>query len=325
VRASIERSLRLWRTQPAATRFQGKADTIQRLKRAAIATEIEAANQQHYEVPSRFFQQVLGPRLKYSSCYWPVGVEHLEDAEEAMLELTCQRAQIEDGMRLLDLGCGWGSLSLWLAEKYPQSHITAISNSNSQRRFITQQAANTGLSNIEVFTANVAEVNLDQEFDRVLAIEMFEHMKNYQRLLARIAQWLRPDGKLFVHHFSHRQQAYEFDSSPRDYMGHTYFAGGTMPSHDLLFHFQEDLRVERHWQVNGRHYARTLQAWLHRLDERQEQVLNIFQNNSDQRTPRQWLTYWRNFFIICEETFKIHAGNEYFVSHLLMSKGKPIL
>lgn len=320
VRASLAGSARRWRQLPDREKARRQALFVDQLRQGPIATHTTQANQQHYEIPSRFYEMVLGPWLKYSCCYWDEQEGGLEQAEVAMLKLTCQRAEIKDGMHVLDLGCGWGSLSLWLAAHYPNSRITALSNADSQRRWIEGQASARGLNNLTVIRADVAEVELDQKFDRVLSIEMFEHMTNYERLLAKISRWLHAEGKLFVHHFSHRERAYKFNPEDRrDYMARTYFAGGTMPSHDLLQHFQADLAVEKDWQINGKHYARTLRAWLDRLDQHRDQVDDLFNASERGRSARQWLAYWRNFFIICEETFAFDEGREYLVSHYLLT------
>jgi cyclopropane-fatty-acyl-phospholipid synthase len=241
-----------------------------------------------------------------------------------MLDLTCQRARLENGMKVLDLGCGWGSLSLWIATHYPDCQVLSVSNSNTQREFIQNQCRSRSLHNVTALTADMADFEHDPrfdqlpKFDRVISIEMFEHMKNYERLLARIAELLDPDGMLFVHLFSHREFAREFDADdPNDWMAQTFFSGGTMPSDDLLFHFQRDLKLVDHWRVDGWHYEKTLRAWLAKLDSQETKVRRIMAQTYGSHNETRWLVNWRLFFLACSEVWGLKRGREYLVSHYL--------
>lgn len=294
----------------AATR-----DLVRQLESSAIAIQTDVANQQHYEVPPEFFEKCLGPRLKYSCCYYPTGAESLAAAEEAMLRLTCERAELADGQTILELGCGWGSLSLWMAEQYPGSEILAVSNSRDQRRFIQARAAERGLENLRIQTANVAQFDPARRFDRVVSIEMFEHMRNYRRLLGRISDWLHEDGALFVHIFSYAGPPYLFADEGGDWMSRWFFSGGTMPSDDLLLHFQDDVTLAEQWRIDGGHYARTCDQWLERLDANYDALRELFaQDLGDVEGPRQ-LQRWRMFMMACGELFRYDRGRPWGVSH----------
>ena len=299
---------------------------LDELRAAPIAIETKAANQQHYEVPASFFHKHLGPQLKYSCCLYPTGNETLAEAEQKMLELYAERAQLTDGMRILDLGCGWGSLSTWLAKRYPNSQIVGLSNSHGQREFIQNRAKERGLSNLTIHTGNVAEFDFTAEqlgggFDRVMSIEMFEHMKNYGLLLAKIGRWLKADGKLFVHIFVHKLLAYHFeDKEDSDWMTRYFFLGGTMPSENLLLNFQDDLRIERQWWVDGRHYEKTSNHWLAGMDAHKDEILAIFRQGYGEKDAAIWVQRWRMFYMAVAEFFGYADGNEWGVGHYLFGK-----
>ncbi len=290
---------------------EGQRAFLRELRAAPIALEVEKPNEQHYEVPVDLFRLVLGPRLKYSCCLWPAGVGSIDVAEDAMLELTCARAQVEDGMEILDLGCGWGSLTFWLAERYPASRVLAVSNSRLQREWIEGEARRRGLGGIEVRTADANHFDPGCRFDRVVSVEMMEHARNYPELLGRVGSWLEPDGRLFVHVFSHRRFAYPFKAG---WMAKHFFTAGTMPSHDLLPSLADGLELEDRWAVDGRHYARTSEAWLERLDERRGEVLSVLGARYGREAPRR-LQMWRIFFMACSELWGFRGGREWGVSH----------
>jgi cyclopropane-fatty-acyl-phospholipid synthase len=283
---------------------------IAELRRSDLAIHSDAALAQHYEVPAAFFARVLGPHLKYSSGYWPGGVDTLGAAEAAMLGLTAERAGLADGQAVLDLGCGWGSLTLWAAARYPRSRFTAVSHAPAQRAFIEDQARRRGLSNVTVRTADVRTLELPRgAFDRIVSIEMFEHMRNYAALLHRIAGWLAPGGALFVHVFAHREHAYPFeDAGASDWMAREFFTGGLMPSADLLRHFQDDLQITASWQLDGTHYARTAEAWYGNLMAHRAELTGVLGS-------RAKLQRWRVFFLACAELFGYRGGREWLVAH----------
>ena len=313
VRGLVRQRLRDATTGPDVATFAAM------LAESPLALAPETANEQHYEVPSEFFELALGPRLKYSGAYWPPGVSPLEEAETAMLERTCDRAQLDDGQDILELGCGWGSLTLYMAEAFPNSRITAVSNSAPQRRFIEARAP----KNVHVITADMNDLSLAQNFDRVVSVEMFEHMRNYRELLRRVHGWLRPDGRLFVHIFCHKKFAYPYDSEGSDnWMGRYFFTGGIMPSFDFFSHFEEDFAVEVDWQLDGTHYARTARAWRENIERQRDEVIAVFRGSYGGDAER-WFQRWRLFFLACEELFGFREGSEWIVGHYRLAPVQP--
>ena len=285
------------------------------LRRSEIAVETDAANRQHYELPPTFFEEVLGPHLKYSACWYSSPGDSLEQAEASMLARTCERAELANGQRILEMGCGWGSLTLWMGQHYPDANIVAVSNSAPQREFILSRARSRGLNNIDVVTADMNVFDTTRRFDRAVSVEMFEHMRNYDSLLRRIASWLNSNGKLFVHIFCHRYLHYPFETAGDDnWLGRYFFTGGIMPAWDTLLHFQEDLKIEQSWSVSGTHYQRTAEAWLRNLDSKRDALRPVLATVYGD-DARVWLQRWRIFFMACAELFGYDDGNEWLVGH----------
>ncbi len=292
------------------------------LRSMPIAVNTTESKEQHYEVPTAFYQRCLGPRLKYSSCYYDSSAETLMQAEERMLALTCERARIGDGQSILELGCGWGSLTLWMAEKYPQARITGVSHSRTQREHILAEARRRGLGNVEIITCDMNEFDFPAEsVDRVVSVEMFEHMKNWPRLMANIARWLRPGGMFFAHVFTHSKFCYHFEARDEsDWMSRYFFTGGMMPAHALFPQFQDDLRLVQDWKVNGTHYAKTAEHWLLNMDAHQAEILPLFVQTYGADQAVKWWGYWRVFYLACAELWAFRGGEEWHVSHYLFRK-----
>ncbi len=324
-RARVWNRLHLERSGSVEERSERFRDLVDELRKSAVTTHTAEANSQHYEVPPRFFAQVLGPKLKYSSCYWPDGVLTLAAAEDAMLELYAERAALADGQRILDMGCGWGSFSLWAAERYPTSDIMAVSNSAPQRAFIEARAAERGLTNLTVITSDIADFEPAAHgqmlpFDRIVSIEMLEHVRNHDELFGRVARWLSPDGRCFVHVFTGRDVCFRYEADdPHDWMGRYFFSGGIMPSDDLFLHHQADLVCIDHWRLSGRHYEKTANAWIDNLEARRNDVLAALADDVGARQARVWARRWKAFFMGCAELWGYRGGEDFGVSHYLFA------
>ena len=293
---------------------------VNELKTSPVAVKTDAANEQHYEVPTEFYQYCLGDNLKYSCCYYE-GNETLTEAEEKMLELTTKRADLQDGQDILELGCGWGSLSLFMAKKFPNSKITVVSNSKIQKAHIDETAQKRGLNNLTVVTCDMNEFSIDAQFDRIVSVEMFEHMRNYQELLKRVSGFLKDDGKIFIHIFVHKDSPYLFEvQDESDWMSKYFFSGGMMPSDHLLYYFNDDLKVTNHWRVNGTHYSKTAEHWLENMDKNRTKIMKLFSDFYGKSEALKWFSYWRVFYMSCSELWKYDGGNTWFVSHYLLEK-----
>lgn len=316
IRWLLKRKLRQEFLPDEAQRLARVKTFADELKQMPIAIETEAANEQHYEVPAPFYTMCLGPRLKYSSGLWEDGVTTLAEAEERMLDLYCQRAALADGQRILDLGCGWGSLSLYLAQRYPHAQIIGLSNAHHQREFIMAQAQARGLSNLTIETGNIVTYEFNQPFDRIVSIEMMEHMKNYQALFKKLQGWLKPEGMMLVHIFTHARYPYHFeDADGTDWLTRYFFTGGTMPSDDLFSQFQDDLTLTDQWVVNGQHYQKTAEAWLANMDAHRPEIMALFKQVYGPDQALKWWVYWRVFYMACAELWGYDHGREWHVVH----------
>lgn len=320
IRMGIRRLCAAGLKERAAAGVEAECEREERLaselRRGPIAVHTAAANEQHYELPPEFFGLCLGARRKYSGCYWPAGTSTLDEAEVASLRVTCEHAQLADGQDILELGCGWGALTLWMAQHFPRSRITAVSNARPQREYIEDQCRRLALSNVRVITADMNDFATEARFDRVVSVEMFEHMRNHAELMRRIAGWLKGDGKLLVHIFVHGRSTYLFDvEGPANWMGRHFFTGGIMPSDHWLLRFQDELALEAHWRQAGTHYQRTANAWLENLDARRDAALEIISRVYGAADRERWLSRWRVFFMACAEMFGYARGGEWWVAH----------
>jgi cyclopropane-fatty-acyl-phospholipid synthase len=328
VRMGIRRLLKARLTELQVDDIEAGAGLTQafvdEMRLAELAPLPDKANEQHYEVPAAFFGAVLGSHRKYSSCHWGEGrgdgVQTLAQAEAAALQTTCERTGLVDGQDVLELGCGWGSLSLWMAERYPHSRITALSNSHSQREYIEAQARDRGLANVQVITRDINAFDTAMRFDRVVSIEMFEHLRNWPRAFANVSRWLKADGRFFMHVFAHRDAPYAFvERDASDWMSRHFFSGGMMPSDDLALHCQDDLLLLKRWRWDGTHYQRTAEAWLSNMDQRRDELMPLFAQTYGADADVWWMR-WRLFFMSVAELFGYDGGQQWWVSHYLFAK-----
>ena len=318
VRAAIHRLCS--RTATRLSERDARADALfaDEMAARAIAEFTDEANAQHYDVPAAFFARVLGPNRKYSSCFYKEPASTLQEAEEEALRQTVEHARIADGQSILELGCGWGSLSLWMARQFPHAQVTAVSNSNSQREFIEGEAARRGLSNLRVITCDMNSFDIEARFDRIVSVEMFEHMMNWRDLLIRVRSWLKPDGRFFMHIFTHRSGSYLFDRADRDdWIAQHFFTGGVMPSHHLIRQYSGILEVEREWRWSGTHYQRTALDWLRNFDAHREEIEPVLRGVYAAETAL-WMRRWRWFFLATAGLFAYAGGGEWGVSHYRM-------
>jgi cyclopropane-fatty-acyl-phospholipid synthase len=294
---------------------------VEELKKSPIAVHTKDANEQHYEVPTEFYKYCLGKHLKYSSGFWKNGVHDIDTSEKDMLELTCERARLANGQEVLELGCGWGSLSLFMSAKFPKSNFTVVSNSRTQKVYIDEQAKERGITNLTVITCDINEFTIDKKFDRVVSVEMFEHLRNYEVLFKKIASFLKDDGKMFVHIFTHKEYAYKFEvKDESDWMSKYFFTGGIMPSNDLFSYFNNDLVIKDQWIVNGMHYSKTSEAWLGNMTSNKSRIMPLFEKTYGKENALKWWVYWRIFYMACAELWGYNKGEEWMVCHYLFTK-----
>ncbi|KAL9259331.1 (S)-coclaurine N-methyltransferase-like protein [Drosera capensis] len=305
----------------AELQLAGLVDFAHSLREMPIAIQTDKPKVQHYELPTSFFKLVLGEHLKYSCCYFAEKSTSLDDAEKAMLEMYCERSQLQDGHTVLDVGCGWGSLSLYIAQKFSNCKVTGICNSQTQKAHIEEQCRDRQLQNVEIIVADISTFEMVASYDRIFSIEMFEHMKNYRDLLKKLSSWMKHDSRLFVHYFCHKTFAYHFeDVSEDDWITRYFFTGGTMPSASLLLYFQDDVSIVDHWLVNGNHYALTSEEWLKRMDRNLSSIRPIMESTYGKESSVKWTVYWRTFFIAVAELFRYNNGEEWMVAHFLFKK-----
>ncbi|MCH6257245.1 cyclopropane-fatty-acyl-phospholipid synthase family protein [Puniceicoccaceae bacterium K14] len=317
IRSRVNNKLNIERSKTEAE----QQSFIKELTSSQIAIDTDSANEQHYEVPTRFYQLCLGEHLKYSSAFWPEGCSNLNEAEAASLQQIAERAQLENGQKILDLGCGWGSFSLWAAKQYPDSTILSVSNSKTQAVSIREETRKRRLNNIIVTTCDINEFDPQTKFDRIVSVEMLEHVRNHSALFERISTWLHEKSIMFIHVFSHRKLAYEFDASNNnEWMAKYFFTGGIMPSHDLLPSFNKHLEFTNNWYLDGTHYEKTANAWLDNMNQHSDEILRLFENTYGAGNAKQWMWRWRLFYLSCAELFGYKDGSEWGVSHYTLKK-----
>jgi cyclopropane-fatty-acyl-phospholipid synthase len=318
IRAAIQRLCSRTAIRLATGNAESDALFAEEMAARAIAEYTDEANAQHYEVPAAFFARVLGPNRKYSSCFYRDSASTLREAEQEALRQTVAHADLADGQSILELGCGWGSLSLWMARQFPDSEITAVSNSHSQRMYIQGEAAARGLTNLRVVTQDMNVFDPKRRFDRIVSVEMFEHMMNWRELMTRVKSWLAPDGRFFVHIFTHRSGAYRFDRADKeDWIARHFFTGGVMPSHHLIRQYSDLFEVEHEWRWSGTHYQRTALDWLSNFDAHRDEIEAILRDVYGDDTEL-WMRRWRWFFLATAGLFGYADGTEWGVSHFRM-------
>ena len=303
------------------TNIRNKIDFIHKMNSSKIALMPELANKQHYEIPANFYKYCLGRHRKYSSCYWEGNTKNLDEAELLSLKLTTQHAKLTNGQNILELGCGWGSLTLWMAKEFPKSKITAVSNSSSQKNYILNQAKKRNLNNISIITEDMNNFNPKTRYDRIVSVEMIEHMRNHGQLFKKINTWLKSGGLFFMHIFVHKAQPYLFEVQDEDdWMSQYFFSGGMMPSEDLPLFFQEDLKIIDQWSWSGKQYEKTANAWLTNIDSNKEKVMKTLEEIYGKDNSKKWFQRWRIFFMSCAELWGYRDGNEWKVVHYLFKK-----
>jgi cyclopropane-fatty-acyl-phospholipid synthase len=318
IRAAIQRLCSRTATRLATDNAESDASFADEMAARAIAEHADAANAQHYEVPAAFFGRVLGPNRKYSSCFYKEPASTLQEAEEEALRQTVAHADLADGQSILELGCGWGSLSLWMARQFANSEMVAVSNSNSQREYIESEALKRGMNNLRVVAADMNEFDPRQKFDRIVSVEMFEHMMNWRELMSRVRSWLTPEGRFFMHIFTHRAGAYIFNRADReDWIAQHFFTGGVMPSHHLVRQYADIFAVEKEWRWSGTHYQRTALDWLGNFDAHRDEIEATFRTVYGNDTAL-WMRRWRWFFLATVGLFGYADGSEWGVSHYRM-------
>ncbi|KAL9268201.1 (S)-coclaurine N-methyltransferase-like protein [Drosera capensis] len=313
--------LRSGYTPSAELQLAGLVDFAHSLREMPIAIQADKPKVQHYDLPTSFFKLVLGEHLTYSCCYFAEKSTSLDDAEKAMLAMYCERSQLQDGHTVLDVGCGWGSLSLYIAQKFSNCKVTGICKSQTQKAHIEEQCRDRQLQNVEIIVADISAFEMEASYDRIFSIGMFEHMKNYRDLLKKLSSWMKHDSLLFVHFFCHKTFAYHFeDVSEYDWITRYFFTGGTMPSASLLLYFQDDVSIVDHWLVNGNHYALISEEWLKRMDRNLSSIRPIMGSTYGKESAVKWTVYWRTFFIAVAELFGYNNGEEWMVAHSLFKK-----